>query len=119
MDTLSHGLAGSMLNRALTPRPRAQAAMLLGFAVAMLPDIDALWAGDPIGYLSLHRGWTHSWVFLPAVSFGLALLAQRIWRNASLAELWLWCAVGQASHILFDWITSYGTMFLIPFTRHR
>jgi membrane-bound metal-dependent hydrolase YbcI (DUF457 family) len=119
MDTLSHGLAGSMLNRALTARPSAHAALLLGVGAAMLPDIDFLWAGDRVGYLSVHRGWTHSWVFLPAVSFGLALLAQRLWRHVSLAELWLYCAAGQASHILFDWITSYGTMFFIPFTRHR
>jgi inner membrane protein len=119
MDTLSHGFAGSMLNRAATPRPKAHAAMLLGVAAAMLPDIDFLWAGDRVGYLSLHRGWTHSWIFLPFVSFGLALLARMLWRHVSLSELWLYCAIGQASHILFDWITSYGTMFFIPFTRHR
>lgn len=108
-----------MLNRALTPRPRPHAALLLGAAAAMLPDIDFLWAGDRVGYLSLHRGWTHSWILLPLVSFALALLSHRLWRHVSVSELWLYCAVGQASHILFDWITSYGTMFFIPITRHR
>lgn len=108
-----------MLNRSLTSRPAVRAALVLGFLVSMLPDIDFLWAGDRVGYLSLHRGWTHSWVLLPAVSFGLALLAQRFWRHVSVTELWLYCAAGQASHIFFDWMTSYGTMFFIPFTRHR
>ena len=28
-------------------------------------------------------------------------------------------AVGIASHILFDWITSFGIMFWIPFSRRR
>ena len=119
MDTLSHGLAGSVLTRTLTERRGARAALLLGFVVSMLPDLDFLWAGDRIGYLRTHRGWTHSFVLLPFVSLGLALLARQLWRNARLSDLWLFCAVGQASHIAFDWITSYGTMIFIPFTRAR
>jgi inner membrane protein len=119
MDTLSHGLAGSVLTRALTQGRGARAALLLGFITAMLPDLDFLWTGDRVGYLRLHRGWTHSFVLLPFVSLGLALLARRLFRSARLSDLWLFCAVGQASHILFDWITSYGTMFFIPFTRTR
>lgn len=119
MDTLSHGLAGSVLTRTLTQRRGARAALLLGFITSMLPDLDFLWTGDRVGYLRLHRGWTHSFVLLPFVSLGLALLARRLFRNARLSDLWLFCAVGQASHILFDWITSYGTMFFMPFTRTR
>jgi inner membrane protein len=119
MDTLSHGLAGSVLTRAMTERRGARAALLLGFISSMLPDLDFLWAGDRVGYLRLHRGWTHSFVLLPFVSLGLALLARRLFRDARLSDLWLFCAIGQASHILFDWITSYGTMFFIPFTRAR
>ena len=88
MDTLSHGIAGSMLNRSLTPRPAVRAALMLGFFTAMLPDIDFLWAGDRVGYLSLHRGWTHAWIFVPIVSLGLALLAHRLWRHVPLGELW-------------------------------
>ena len=120
MDTLSHGFAGAILSRPLAGRSgSSRAALLLGFVTAMLPDIDAVWAGDRIGYLRYHRGWTHSFVLMPLVSLGLALLSRAIWRQTPLWKLWLFCAVGQTSHILFDWITSYGTMFLIPLSRHR
>jgi inner membrane protein len=119
LDTLSHGFAGAVLTRPLVGRSGARAALLLGFLTAMLPDLDALWAGGRIGYLRYHRGWTHSFVLMPLVSLGLALLARAIWRQTPVLQLWLFCAVGQASHILFDWITSYGTMFLIPLSRNR
>lgn len=120
MDTLSHGFAGAVLSRPLAGRSGGtRAALLLGFVTAMLPDVDAAWAGDRIGYLRYHRGWTHSFVLMPLVSLGLALVARAVWRQAPLLQLWLFCAVGQASHILFDWITSYGTMFLIPLSRQR
>jgi inner membrane protein len=119
LDTVSHGLAGAVLTRSLAERHAARAALLLGFVVSMLPDLDFLWAGDRVGYLRVHRGWTHSFVLLPFVSLGLALLARCVWRQARLSGLWLFCAVGQGSHILFDWMTSYGTMFFIPLTRAR
>lgn len=119
MDTLSHGLAGSVLTRAVAQPRAARAALLLGFVTSMLPDLDFLWAGDRVGYLRVHRGWTHSFVLMPLVSLGLALLAHRLFRSARLSRLWLFCAIGQVSHIVFDWMTSYGTMFLIPLTRAR
>ena len=119
MDTLSHGLAGSFLTRTLTDARRARTALVLGFVTAMLPDLDYIGVGGIMGYLRWHRGWTHSFVLLPLVSFGLALLANRLWRDERVTRLWLFCAAGQASHILFDWITSFGTMFFTPITRHR
>ncbi len=33
--------------------------------------------------------------------------------------LWFYAAVGVLSHIVFDWITSFGTMFWTPLSRAR
>ena len=119
MDTISHGLAGAVLVRSVSQRTAARAALVLGMAAAMWPDLDFLFLHDRLDYLRNHRGWSHSFVYLPLFSLALALLGRLVFRTARLPTLWLFCAVGIASHILTDWITSFGTMFLVPFTRQR
>ncbi len=122
MDTVTHGIAGSVFARTLTERPAARAALVLGLAGSMLPDIDILFSHDKIDYLRNHRGWTHSFLLLPFFALALALAARLVYRYARhipLATLFLFSAVGIASHIAFDWITSFGTMFGLPFTRRR
>jgi inner membrane protein len=119
MDTVTHGIAGSVFARTVTSRPGARAALLFGLVAGMLPDIDIVFASDRLSYLRIHRGWTHSFVYLPLLALGVALVARLVFRRARLAVLWLFAAVGLASHILFDWITSFGTMFWIPFSRTR
>jgi inner membrane protein len=120
MDTVTHGIAGSVFARAVTERPAARAALLLGMVAAMLPDLDFLFTfGERMEYLRTHRGWTHSFIWLPLIALGIALIGRRLFPHARLAVLWLFSAIGLASHIVFDWITSFGTMFLIPLSRHR
>ena len=122
MDTVTHGIAGSVFARTLTERPTARAALVLGLVGSMLPDVDILFTHDKISYLRNHRGWTHSLVLLPLFALALALAARLIYRyarHAPLRTLFLFSAIGIASHIAFDWITSFGTMFWLPFTRRR
>lgn len=122
MDTVSHGIAGSVFARTLTERPAARAALVLGLVGSMLPDIDILFQHDKIDYLRNHRGWTHSLLLLPLFALALAVAARVVYRYARhipLRILFLFSAVGIASHIAFDWITSFGTMFGLPFTRRR
>jgi inner membrane protein len=119
MDTITHGIAGSALTRSLTGRSGARAALLLGAAASMFPDCDFLFTHDRLSYLRNHRGWTHSFVALPFFALGLALIARLLFRKARLPALWLFCAAGIASHIVLDWITSFGTMFFVPLSRTR
>lgn len=119
MDTLTHGVAGSVLARMLTDRPGARAALVTGLAASMWPDLDFLFLSGRLDYLQNHRGWSHCFLFLPFFAFGLALLARFYFRAARLVDLWFFCAVGIASHIAFDWITSFGTMFWYPLSRAR
>ena len=122
MDTVTHGIAGSILARGLTDRHAARAALVLGLVAGMLPDLDLFFLNGKIAYLRGHRGWSHSFFLLPFLALGLALVAKvinRYSRHLQVRVLFLFAAVGIASHILFDWITSFGIMFLIPFSRRR
>src|SRR5262252_1427229 len=110
MDTVSHGLAGSVLVRSLSERTAARAALLLGMVSAMWPDLDFLFLHDRLDYLRNHRGWSHSFVYLPIFALALGLLAKLVFRKIPLATLAIFCAAGIVSHILFDWMTSFGTM---------
>jgi inner membrane protein len=122
MDTVTHGIAGSVLARGLTDRHAARAALVLGLVAGMLPDLDLFFLNGKMAYLRGHRGWSHSFFLLPFLALGLALVAKvinRYSRHLPVRLLFLFAAVGIASHILFDWITSFGIMFLIPFSRRR
>ncbi|HEY6064964.1 MAG TPA: metal-dependent hydrolase [Thermoanaerobaculia bacterium] len=122
MDTVSHGIAGSVFSRSLTDRPTARAALVLGLAGAMLPDADMLFLHSRMAYLRGHRGWSHTFLLLPVFAFALAVVIRLVYRyarHARLSTLFLFAAVAIGTHIAFDWITSFGIMFAIPFSRHR
>ncbi len=125
MDTLTHGLAGALLGRAAA-KDKARPVVILCAAAAMFPDCDAFfmpghWFSlhDTLGYLQYHRGITHSFVLAPLFAAALAGVAKIFARKTSFPVLWLAAALGIASHIVFDWITSYGTMFWAPLSWGR
>ena len=119
MDTLSHGLSGSVLSRAFSDRAEARAAFWVGAIAAMVPDLDFLFIPTRLDYLRDHRSWTHSFLVLPFLALAIALTAKPVMRRIRLATLWAFAALGLASHILLDWITSFGTMFWTPASRTR
>jgi inner membrane protein len=119
MDTISHGIAGSLFARTLAERPGARVALILGAVGGILPDFDFLFFSDRLEYLREHRSWTHSFLVLPFLALALALLTKLFVRKARIPILWLFAAIGLASHIVFDWITSFGTMFWTPLDRTR
>jgi inner membrane protein len=118
VDTITHGIAGAVLTRTLSERP-ARRALLAGVVAGMFPDCDFLFTPDRLSYLRNHRGWTHSFVAMPLFALALALVGRLVFRRTRLPELWIFCAVGITSHILLDWITSFGTMFFVPISRAR
>jgi inner membrane protein len=98
----------------------------MGFFSAMFPDADALL--DPFSpdfYITQHRGLSHSFLLLPVWAVALAALAMignrvpRTARALAFRRLVAICGVGVASHILLDWITAWGTMFLSPLSWTR
>ncbi len=119
MDTVTHGIAGSVLGRSFSDGVGARTALLVAGIAAMLPDLDFLYIRTRLDYLSEHRGWTHSFLVMPALALAVALVAKLFARGARIAALWLYATAGITSHIVFDWITSFGTMFWTPLSRAR
>jgi membrane-bound metal-dependent hydrolase YbcI (DUF457 family) len=138
MDTLTHGLAGALLARSLPStgnedldRTLARREAWVGFLAAMLPDADVF--VSPFSaefYITQHRALTHSFVMLPVWIVVLtALAALRLSpvlgppgaaaRRTAVWRLGAVVALGLVSHILLDWITSWGTMFLSPLSWTR
>ena len=125
MDTLTHGLSGLLLGRAGAKEERGAATLVCGFA-AMFPDADAFFIpgglrspGSTLAYLEYHRGPTHSFLLAPLFALAIAGGARLVFRKSRFSALWLFAFAGIVSHILFDWITSYGTMFFSPFSWKR
>jgi inner membrane protein len=122
MDTITHALSGALIARAVAPSrtppgaPATRELVAAGMVAAVFPDTDILATLiSPITYLTLHRGVTHSFIVLPVwavlLALAMALATRKLpaWRRYLPA-----CALGVSIHILGDWITSFGTMFLAP-----
>jgi inner membrane protein len=86
-----------------------------------LPDIDiVLEARSDAAYILFHRGLTHSLVGL--VILPLALAAGLWWAHGGRTRfswLALISAAGVAMHLLYDVVTTWGTMLLYPFSSER
>lgn len=120
MDTVTHGLTGWLVARAVPSeagKKMATAAVVLG---SVLPDADnvASLFGSEI-YLRLHRGVSHSFAGVAVTSLLVALLLYRFGKWKDLKKLYLLTLLGQLSHIALDLLNSYGTQIFQPFSNAR
>src|ERR1700675_2765626 len=131
MDTITHGIAGALISKAVfrgedmfasKPMNRARIitwSLMLG---AIFPDSDMLreWlSSNPLLILTWHRSITHSLVCMPFFALLLAALTRwfvrwRKWDAPSFAALAGIYAIGILSHIFLDRGTSFGTMIWSP-----
>src|SRR5579859_6999057 len=131
MDTITHGIAGALISKAIfrgddlfAQRSMNRArivtwALMLG---AIFPDSDVLrdlLSKNDLLIITWHRSITHSLICLPvfavllaALSFWIARLCK--WDSPSLPQLIGIYAAGILSHILLDLITTFGTMIWSP-----
>jgi membrane-bound metal-dependent hydrolase YbcI (DUF457 family) len=136
MDTITHGIAGALLGKALcsgddmfSSQPMGKArittwALMLG---AVFPDSDTLrdmLSKNELLMITWHRSITHSLLLLPVWALFLAGLtrwaAQKLkWDAPSYAVLTGIYALGILSHILLDLVTTFGTMVWSPLAWSR
>jgi len=127
MDTLTHALSGALCARATAPAhvpgrtlPVARR-VLVGTLAGAFPDIDFVTGFvSPVTYLEWHRGITHSFLMLPLWTLALAWLCSKLWRDGLGWRAYAGViAIGIGIHIVGDWITTFGTMFLAPLSDRR
>ncbi len=120
MDTVTHGLAGWLLARAIPPSKRVQGATAALVVGAVLPDADniaSLFGSE--AYLRVHRGISHGLLGIALTSLVVALLFRRFGRWKDWKALYLLTLLGQLSHIGLDLLNSYGTQIFQPFSNAR
>jgi membrane-bound metal-dependent hydrolase YbcI (DUF457 family) len=131
MDTITHGIAGALLAKAvfrggdvLPPIPVNKRRVITWSVMlaAVFPDSDVLreyFSHDPLLIVTWHRSITHSLICLPLWALLFAAITLRIcrWRKwdspSSLALCGFWAA-GILSHIFLDLVTTFGTMIWSP-----
>lgn len=124
MDPLTQGALGAALPLATRHKTQTGLAAACGFLAGMAPDIDVLIRDpdDSLLFLEYHRQFTHSLIFIPvgsaAVAAALFLLCRR-WLGLGFFKVWLFCALGFATHGVLDAATSYGTLLFWPFDDTR
>jgi len=131
MDTITHGIAGALLGKAvfggedLFPSKPMRPARIVTWSLvlgAVFPDSDILrgwFSPDAMLILTWHRSITHSLVCMPFFAVTLAALTRwfarwRKWDAPTFAALAGIYAVGLLSHIFLDLVTTFGTMIWSP-----
>jgi membrane-bound metal-dependent hydrolase YbcI (DUF457 family) len=136
MDTITHGIAGALLAKAVfrgddlfTLRPVSKGRIITWSVMlgSIFPDSDVLrefFSSNPMLIVTWHRSITHSLVCLPIWALLLAALTRWIcgWRKwkcpSFLALCGLW-GIGILSHIFLDLVTTFGTMIWSPIAWSR
>lgn len=120
MDTFTHGFSGYLIGRAGLEQRAGRAATAAAVLGSLLPDADHVMEWVDTGlYLREHRGWSHSLVAMIAWAGLSACLFARRGPPRTRGLVALAGALGFAGHIFLDDITAFGTMWLMPFSRHR
>jgi membrane-bound metal-dependent hydrolase YbcI (DUF457 family) len=120
MDVITHGVSGALLARAAFDGPTRDAATAALTIGALFPDFDlVLLLRGRFAYLTGHRGITHSAIGIPLFAPIVAGVMHAIGPPASYLFYLALVALGMGLHVLFDLITSWGTMILAPFSKRK
>lgn len=124
MDTITHGLAGSLLATGIfvdkKSGQRDKQASLSLIIGSIFPDIDFVFSiFGGLATIKYHRGFTHS--LTAAILFPLiwAFLFTRFSSCKNFRKLFFAFSMGILLHISMDVITPYGTMIFSPFSQQR
>jgi inner membrane protein len=119
MDSLTQIALGAAVGTAVLGRRVGARAALWGAVCGTLPDLDVLVPfGDPVRDFTFHRGVSHSFFWLTAVSPLLGWILARLNRGTGtrVRDWWLLAWLTLVTHAMLDAFTVYGTQLLLPFS---
>lgn len=130
MEPVTHMLYGACLARGLGLNRRARYATAAMAIAAEIPDIDYIHSvAGPLSYFRHHRGWTHSFLWMPAMAaLTVAIIyAWHRWKSRKnrpapsgapplrWAYLFSISFIALCSHLFLDWTNNYGIRPFAPF----
>ena len=120
MDSLTHIVFGAALGEAMLGKKIGHKAALIGAIANSLPDIDVvatMLIHDDLRYLEVHRSYSHAALTLILISFPLASLFNRWFKDKFSYGYWytFWCTA-LLTHSLLDGFTTFGIQLLLPFS---
>jgi inner membrane protein len=123
MDSLTHIVLGAAIGEVVLGRKIGRMAMLWGAFADTIPDFDVFASPcfTQAQQLLVHRGFTHSFLFLLIMSPLLGWVFSTIFKKADVSrkEWTLLFFLGLLTHIVLDSFTAYGTGWFEPFSSYR
>lgn len=123
MDSLTHLVLGAAIGEATLGKKLGRQAMLWGALADTIPDFDVFAAccTTDAQQLLVHRGLTHSFLFIAIMAPLLGWSLSKIYKKAEVD--WKgWTKLffsGLMTHVLLDSLTAYGTGWFEPFSSYR
>ncbi len=120
MDPITHAAAGALVGQIFRNRSRGRSLLWLAIVAGVAADLDNFFGiGDPEKYLLHHRGITHSLIGGALIAVLLALAMRFLAKSVPFSLALAITGAAVAGHIFLDWITSFGTQLLAPFSNRR
>ncbi len=123
MDSITQITLGMAVGELVLGKKAGNKAILWGAVVGTIPDLDVIVTPffNEIDRLAIHRGFSHSLLFVLIFSPILGYLIHKIHKNPQInlkewINLSFW---GLFTHILLDCFTTYGTQIFVPFNNYR
>lgn len=121
MDSLTQFVLGAGIGELTAGKKIGWKAQLIGGLAGTIPDLDVFVSSfikvDDIGYLKIHRAYSHALFVHLFLAIPFAYLFYRLFkRKLGFTRWYLLFFLGFATHALIDCCTTYGTQFLLPFS---
>lgn len=122
MDSLTQIVLGAAIGEIIAGRRLGYRAALWGAVGGTIPDLDVFSAllVDPVSYLTIHRGFSHSIFFAPLLGPVFALIPWWVHRT-HLNDFGIWLKImfwSLFTHPILDTFTGYGTQLLNPISNY-